>query len=487
MLHTSAFSQGRIVINEYMPWSGCNNNSEFIELKNFGPGPMNIGCYIVTNGKYSVTIPTNTVLQPGQFYVIAGQNTLAKNCGNNDSLVHVNLNWATCGCANTNIPSTGDGFFADGGNANEKVVLFDSSLNMIDAVSRFVPASSSVNITTSAAGGCVSRNVHLGQMSIPYEATNSATGINNSFARRVDGDCGWIKTTAISAGAPNKTDSSATSSYEFTTLSASECSGTTGSISIHVTSHNSASLFPMNYTLAFDADSNGVFDATDTYIYGVDNSAPSIDISNLAYGRYRITVSSSAGCNLKNFDFFIFNCYGIVLNATIQKFAFKTADRERRYFDATVQGDGLPLKIALEAEQNGGFIIVNEAVISKTTGNNYTIAAPASTVQRYRLRLQTTGGEVFYSHIVTVPSGTARVQLFPNPTAGTMQLQFMSDQNRQLTLNIIDHTGRIAKRITTTVNRGYNLIAIDAASLPPGVYQLLPEGLTDQPIRFVRN
>lgn len=69
----------------------------------------------------------------------------------------------------------------------------------------------------------------------------------------------------------------------------------------------------MTYTLAYDKDSNSVFDNNDIYIQGVDSSANSIDISNLAYGRYRITVGSSSGCNLQSFNFFIFNCYGVVL------------------------------------------------------------------------------------------------------------------------------------------------------------------------------
>jgi hypothetical protein len=92
----NSFGQGRVVINEFMPWSGCNTTSEFIELMNFGPGPMNIGCYIVTNGTYAVTIPPNTIIQPGQYFVLSGQNTLSQGCGNTDSLIHVDLNWTSC-------------------------------------------------------------------------------------------------------------------------------------------------------------------------------------------------------------------------------------------------------------------------------------------------------------------------------------------------------------------------------------------------------
>ena len=69
LLRSATFGQGKVVINEYMSWpsNGCGVTSEFIELLNYGPGPMNIGCYIITEGDYSITIPANTILQPGAF------------------------------------------------------------------------------------------------------------------------------------------------------------------------------------------------------------------------------------------------------------------------------------------------------------------------------------------------------------------------------------------------------------------------------------
>ncbi|MGZ5246551.1 MAG: hypothetical protein ACXWV5_05840, partial [Flavitalea sp.] len=47
-----AKSQGRVLINEYLAWPGnsCPSTAEFVELFNFGPGPMNIGCYVLTDG-----------------------------------------------------------------------------------------------------------------------------------------------------------------------------------------------------------------------------------------------------------------------------------------------------------------------------------------------------------------------------------------------------------------------------------------------------
>src|SRR6476660_1398121 len=111
MLGKHACAQGRVVINEYMPWTlnGCGTTAEFVELLNFGPGPVDIGCYILTDGDYSVTIPPHTILQPGQFYVLACLDVITAPCANINATIHSDLNWTTCGCTSAPIPTTGDG------------------------------------------------------------------------------------------------------------------------------------------------------------------------------------------------------------------------------------------------------------------------------------------------------------------------------------------------------------------------------------------
>ena len=61
LLPAASNAQGRLVINEFMAWpaNSCPISSEFIELKNMGPGPMNIGCYVITDGDFAITIPAN--------------------------------------------------------------------------------------------------------------------------------------------------------------------------------------------------------------------------------------------------------------------------------------------------------------------------------------------------------------------------------------------------------------------------------------------
>jgi len=314
----SAFSQGRVVINEFMPWTSntCGGpTAEFVELLNFGPGPMNIGCYILTDGDYSVIIPPNTIIQPGQFYVISGQNIIPAPCANINATVTADLNWNTCNCTSGAIPTTGDGLFTDGGNASEQVVLLSPALTVVDAVIRTLPVETSSLITTSSLGGqCTSQTFDLDLMAINYETIGESAGRGNSFAHKLDGDCGWVKDPQQSAGGTNNTPSETSDvDYDFAVTNATNCSNN-GSVEVIVNGSNASSLFPLNYTLAYDADNDFVFELTDVYTNGTDATPNTLTVSNLTTGHYRLTVGSTLGCNLQTFPFTIFQC-GTVLTA----------------------------------------------------------------------------------------------------------------------------------------------------------------------------
>jgi hypothetical protein len=311
-LFTSAQYTGRVVINEYMPWTshGCGTTAEFVELMNFGPGPADIGCYVLTDGDYSITIPPGTILQPGDFYIISGQNSIPQPCANTTKNVTVDLNWSTCGCTNAPIPTSGGGFFTDGGAANEQVVLLSPWGAIVDAVARSLPIESSSLITTSSIGGCSPFSFDLDNMGISYEIIGESAGRGNSFARKLDGDCGWVKDTQQSGDATNNTSGGTTSdiTYEFNIVDAQDCGGLRGSIDVYVKYNDYSSVFPMNYIIGYDLNNNGVFDLSDQYINGVDNSPPSVYINALQPGRYRVTIGSANGCFLRSFDFTILPC-----------------------------------------------------------------------------------------------------------------------------------------------------------------------------------
>lgn len=483
VLSLRAAGQGRVVINEFMAWSGCSDNSEFVELLNFGPGPMDIGCYVVTNGQFSVTIPPGTVLKPGAFYVLAGQDTLRRGCGNADSAVRVQLNWHSCGCSTVPVPGSSDGYFKDGGGANEKVVLMDASGRVLDAVSRQATAGASALLTT-AGGACPPRIFDLDDQLLTYESINSSSGIDNSFARRVDGDCGWVKTTAISAGAPNKTGSTSSASYSFTTVDASECAERAGVIAIGVSAPEVATLFPMSYTLAFDSDSNGVFDDRDQYQHGADSSAPSIAISNLAYGRYRITVASAMGCNLKNFDFFIFNCYGVVLPLRLHAFAYEGIRGGEQAFSAHLsEGQGGEVLHLEGAEAGGGFRTVSSLQLPEAFGEKKVqLLAPVTATERYRLRVVEKDGSYYYSPVIRVaPLPVPQARLWPNPVGERLQVPVTALRAGVLRYRVVDRSGTVRLSGEQQVPAGASVLSLPVHTLPGGLYYLslsgaLPDG-----------
>jgi hypothetical protein len=477
-LKSISFGQGRVVVNEFMSWSGCNTTSEYIELLNFGPGPMNIGCFVVTNGQYAVTIPTNTILQPGEYFVLSGRNVLAKDCGNTDSAVAVDLNWTTCNCTNVTIPTTGDGFLKNGGGANEKIVLLDPSGTVMDAVSRSTPSASTAITTASNGGACLPRTFDLDLMPASYEVIGISTGIDNSYSRRVDGDCGWVKTTDISAGAPNKTGSTSSASYSFTTLNASQCNGTTGTISIGVSAANLASLFPMTYVLAFDANSNNVFEDTDIYTSGSDNTAPSIDINNLAYGRYRITVGSSLGCNLQSFDFFIFNCYGLILPYRVISFKQDASRDNKRWFNVSISGLDSLKAVILEAKSGTEFKAVNSfSPDAFSEGKPTSISAPVTDALQYRIRLISKSNTDYYSGILNVSEEKIKdIRLWPNPAGASTSVSLFSHSAGRCTVRVTNPLGQALITKSFMLSPGNNVLPVNTASLAPGIHQLTVDG-----------
>lgn len=86
-------------INEFqpIPVAGDNNltdsiTGEWIEL--IGPPGANLGCYILTDGDWTITIPPGTVVPPNGLYVIGYA-----------AYGPVDLDVATCGCSNSGIPN----------------------------------------------------------------------------------------------------------------------------------------------------------------------------------------------------------------------------------------------------------------------------------------------------------------------------------------------------------------------------------------------
>ncbi len=471
-----------------MPWTlnGCGATAEFVELLNFGPGPINIGCYVLTDGDFSVTIPPNTILQPGEFYLIAGQSVIPSPCANIDSTVTADLNWNTCGCTSAPIPTTGDGFFTDGGSANEQVVLLSPSLKVVDAVVRDLPNEPSSPITPSGIGGCTVPSFDLDTMNLNYETLGMSAGRGNSFARKLDGDCGWVKDPQQSGNATNNTPGESSNvSYDFNIVQSMDCDASHGSIDIYVNVGSSTDVFPMNYTIAFDANSDGIFNFSDTYTQGVDSTPPSIAILGLPYGRYRVTVSSSKGCFLRTFEFTILDCTGL-LSTQLDYFSLLVTRNGIHTFEWVVPTLEDVQEISIEGSLGSTFTTVASVPPQGFSGTKKFTKNVAVGYHFYRIRVLARGGKVSYSKIIAVGSEELSFSgLYPNPTSDFLNLQFVSDKAGRIYYQLYDALGVLTSWNQETITPGWQTLRIPVIKLSPGLYGLkITSGGLAQPIYF---
>lgn len=478
-----SLSQGRVVINEYLPWpsNGCGVTSEFVELLNFGPGPVNIGCYILTDGDFAITIPPNTILQPGQFYVISGQNIISTGCANNDSAIHVNLNWTTCGCTSGTIPTTGDGFMTDGGSANEQIVLLDPNLNIVDAVARITPVEPSANITTSTAGGsCTAKTFDLDNLSINYETIGESAGRGNSIARKLDGDCVWVKDTQQSGNHSNNTSGTTSNvSYSLTYTQARACSTSLGSIVVSVSAPNYSSIFPMQYTLAYDADSNGVFNFSDQYTLGVDSTASTIPVNNLVKGSYRITVASSNNCYLNTMTFTILDCFDLLSLNILSFEALPTSQPNkiecRWSIDHAEYLDRAEIEISSDGinfERAAGIQILDG---SRGKKDFRTVINGKRSEKIYlRLRVVDKDKRQHISSVFTLDNKQkTNFQLRSNPARNELKLDISSTVSTRAGYQIFDNENRLLVKGQWLIKEGLSATSIPLINLSRGFYRLV--------------
>ncbi len=488
------FSQGRVVINEYMPWtpSACGTTAEFVELLNFGPGPVNIGCYILTDGDYSITIPANTIIQPGEFYVISGLDVIPGPCANIDSTIQTDLNWTTCNCTSGTIPITGDGFMTDGGSANEQLVLFDASMNVIDAVARSLPVETSSLITSSTVGGgCTSQIFDLDLITINYETIGESAGRGNSFARRLDGDCGWVKDPQQSGNATNNTPGDVSDiSYSFFYTKSQACPDD-GSIAVTVHAADYSNVFPMSYTLAYDTDGDGIFETTDSYTNGTVTNPNTIIIGNLIPGTYRLTVASVKGCYLHTFPFVILDCNKVLpvklISFTAQK---NNTDFECKWsIDQSEQLSIVIIERSTDGFNFSPFSAVSVPVsVSGIWNNSYRFTEGSTTMPFFRLRMRSKDGTETLSAIVNVLSKeTVADVIWPNPVTDLLNIKSSFTLAGNAELIIYNSTNYPVIKKLLAVHAGTNLFSIPLQNLPPGVYQLsLYNNRSIEPVRWFR-
>jgi hypothetical protein len=481
-LSNSAKGQaGYVLLNEYMPWTTntCTVNGEFIELYNFGPGPVNIGCYIVTDGDFSITIPANTILNAGQFYVLGGADNIPIGCANINAATTVNLNWNTCNCTSGTIPTTGDGLMTDGGSANEQIVLFDPNLKVIDAVARSTPVETASAIATSTvSGGCTSKSYDLDTMTISYETIGESAGRGNSFARKLNGDCDWDKDPQQSAGATNNKGGTASSlSSVLTITNPTTCPGT-GSIAVSFTGVSDYStIFPVQYILAKDIDSNNVFNLADTYTNGVDSTSPTVDVSGLSAGHYEIALQPKTGCNYQFYEFTILPCGTVILEANTFYFNAKRHDKSVELIWTSNQVKDVK-KFEIEKSLDGiNFQNLKSYTLSPSTGSfknfKYNDVNPLSVTSYYRIKIYYVNGTIGYSlteKVPGIPEDYNSVTFFPNPVLENLNISFQSKTSQNIIISVLQADGKSLREKQVNINTGFNKISFETTGIQNGLY-----------------
>jgi len=115
-----------VIINEVLVNAAGNcdgncvpNTAEWVEIHNTCASAINIGCFVLTDGDFSVTFPASTTIGPNGYLVIGSDNSGAA----------VDVNLSTCNC--TSGPDGEIGIFTNG---NEQIALTNSTGQIIDGI-----------------------------------------------------------------------------------------------------------------------------------------------------------------------------------------------------------------------------------------------------------------------------------------------------------------------------------------------------------------
>ncbi len=190
-----------VVINEVMvnAAGACDgsctpNTGEWIELYNNCAFAQNIGCYILSDGDFAITLPAGTTIPANGFLVI----------GSSNSGIPVDVNIGTCGC--TTGPNSQVGIFT---NSAEQLLFFDNVGTIIDGIVWGGGQwNQQTSITTNALGVCPTLTVPILPV-FPQIQSVPAQGSNDGLTvfRSCDGVNPWVSgTLPPSPGASNNSD-----------------------------------------------------------------------------------------------------------------------------------------------------------------------------------------------------------------------------------------------------------------------------------------
>jgi gliding motility-associated-like protein len=207
-----------VVINEVLvnPTDACDgqcqpSTAEWTELYNTCDVPVDIGCFVLADGDWALTIPAGTVLAAGGYFVIGSLNSNAP----------VDLDISTCNC--TSGAASQIGVFT---NSAEQIALIDPDGNFVDAIYWGAGQFSNNPFNVSAGAGCSGQSVVINAAATDwFLAASSLSTDGSSIARDCDGSATWLTVTSgYTPGASNNgTPPMAVFSASTTGLCAGEC------------------------------------------------------------------------------------------------------------------------------------------------------------------------------------------------------------------------------------------------------------------------
>jgi gliding motility-associated-like protein len=186
-------SVGQVIIGEIMvDPTGTDgtppNSTEWIELYNPTGAPITIGCMVISDGDFALTIPSGVVLEPDSVYLI----------GAAVGGLLPDLNWATCNCS-TPLPLTGS--LSD---MAEQVIVFDNMGLPISGVVWGGGNFGTPNLNSSSSGGCSA--VTLSFVADPGAPITTPISIVTGQTNAIDCTGSYVNDPAPTPGTTNNGD-----------------------------------------------------------------------------------------------------------------------------------------------------------------------------------------------------------------------------------------------------------------------------------------
>jgi hypothetical protein len=176
----------------------------------------------------------------------------------------------------------------------------------------------------------------------------------------------------------------------------------------------------------------------------------------------------------------------IILNNSVLKFEGEKEGKANRIYWTIDNEQGI-VEYELERSQDG----INYEIVYTTATKgqlDYTfLDQNPFTKTYYRLKINQSNGSSKLSQWIVLQqeeSNNSQLQLYPNPTINSVQIQFIANQGNS-TIKVTDLLGRIVLEKKMTTIEGQNRYALDLSSLSSAVYLLTLENGTHQVIRKI--